>query len=196
MVQANKPSFPDYLLFAGETAQYALHASRLDRLRPVKAAIGQLVGSECEAYEQQLWLPPWKIKHVDVTAVVITPSVYNSPRLAKNWTPSSVIGINEEALEALKAANPQAVEAAAYRSERAWHVGIQAVAGARIFESLDESHKAFAARQGGGYAEFTAGVYSEKRKLFTSVRPGFLELVETYLPDTELPQKYPGIKLI
>ncbi|HXR49854.1 MAG TPA: hypothetical protein VN778_02405, partial [Verrucomicrobiae bacterium] len=155
MAQPNKPSFPDYVLFAGEAAQYALHKSRLDRLRPVEAAIAQLVGSDCEAYEQLLWLPPRKIKLVDVTTVVMTPSVPNSPRLAKNWTPTSVISVDGEAIEALEVEDPQAVEAAAYRSEKAWHVGIQAVVGARIFEPLDGSRKAFSVRQGGGYAEFT-----------------------------------------
>ncbi|HEX4774638.1 MAG TPA: hypothetical protein VH234_03920 [Candidatus Saccharimonadales bacterium] len=159
--------------------------------------INQLVGSDCEAYEQQLWLPPWKLKHTDVRANVTVEGISGSPRLAKNWRPTAVIGVDSQALYELKSKDPLAVEAAAYRTEEAWHVGVQAVAGARIFQPLGIiGFYGFDVRQGRGDADFTAGVYSFERRLFTSVLPGELKLIESNVPDEELPRRYPGTKLM
>lgn len=189
MTQAKEAAFSDRVLFVAESAQYVLHRSRIGR-----ALVRQFTGSESEHYEQLLWLPPWKIYETNIKTVV---PVLGDPRAEKSatgWERIAVIAAKKVSLDGLKL-DPYAQEAIAYRSQKAWHIGVSAVRGAAILEPISRGRLAIGMRQGPGDVEFALGTYSYKSGNFTSVETGALELVEASVPQRHMPHEHPGVKI-
>lgn len=195
MIQPNRPSFSDSQLFLGEIAQYSLYALRLDRLPPVRAAINKVVGSDCESYQQMLWLPPWKVGQVNIEGAVAVQGASKAKGPAKNWTDTTVVGLNKDDLFELEDKDPEALDAISYHSSRAWHIGVLSVRELTLFRYLDKDRLAYALRQGRGDMLVAPGKYNWKTKRFSGLPAGTFEVVDTNLRDKELPVKYPGVLL-
>lgn len=189
MTQESEASFSDRILYAAEAAQYVLHRNQLGR-----ALVRKCTGSNSEAYEQLLWLPPWKMCAANIKTVVPVLGDPRARKAASGWERIAVIAAKEAALDVLKR-DPHSQEAVAYRSQKAWHVGVSAVQGATVFEPISKGRLAIGMRQGPGDAEFALGTYSYKSGNFTSVGVGALELVEASVPQRHMPHQYPGVKI-
>ncbi len=188
MSNPNKPSFSDRTLFAAESAQYILH-----RFKTGRQVISKFTGSDYPAYEQLLWLPPWKIKSVDVRQCVRVPGDPNAKESARDWDRATVLAASILSMEALESTDESIREAVAYRSSKAWHVGVSAVGGT-ILSPDEKSRLSIAMREGSGGVSLTLGGYSYDKREFQSIGRG-LELVAVHVPLDRLPTEHPGIKL-
>lgn len=191
MTQEKKPSFSDKTLFAAEAAQYVLHRSRIGR-----SLVSRLTGSSCPACEQLLWLPPWLIKDVNITDSVNVLASPDSKKTAKNWEHAAVLAATKESMDWIRAENPHSLEAVAYRSSVAWHIGVSATQERCLLAPISPYSEAIAVRQGSGSAKFTLGMYSPHEKRLVTPGISDIQIQEMGLPVDELPRMYPGVKLV
>lgn len=191
MSRRKKPSFSDGALYAAEAFQSVAKHFRLGR-----TVVSAVSGSRSPAYEQLIWLPPWKINYANVAHTVRVSGNRSAGRMARNWGQATVLAAPRLELRRLQNLYPESSEAVAYRSAKAWHVGVSAVKNS-VLSAVEDDLMAVAVRIGTGDAEFSVGRYDPHRKHYISVERGLIELNGGLpVPVESLPSMHPGVKLV
>lgn len=189
MSEIKRSSIPEWQLTVGENLQYY---SR--HIPGSNALVRQFVGSESEAFEQLLWLPPQRVRQISIDSPLRIPSDPAARGYANKWLKTAVVGIRtNDAMLRYSGPDINVFEAVAYETPNRLHVGISATKAA-IFGDINEHQKGFAVRLSSEDACYHAGIYLAEARAFCGISLPALELIEAAVPEEELPTLYPGIK--
>lgn len=179
------PSFTDFTLNMSERFQWA---TRTTKWAP--KLIEKFTGSDSPAYEQLLWLPPKLRKDPQEGHPLVVGGDNEARRTASGWKNVAVLAVRRQMLA--DAEHPDRVEAIAYRSARALHVGVH-VTGAEFIGAIDDEWAGIATRIGNGEAAFQIGVYNHLSRHFMGYDKNAVRIQEASIPEEALPDLYPGI---
>lgn len=191
-----RPHFSNMQLDLAERFQHAMHNSRIGG-----AIIRFAVGDDPEFYQQRMWLSQG-INHAHITKTVTVPGDKNAGRLAKNWPGAMVMATPTKSYQDLKSritVNPRTPglqDALAYLVGGKPHIGISPL-GEDIFTEMEieEGHREMTTAMRVARTALTAtmGLWLPSQRLFYGVDT--LRVVDPLVPKSELPERYPGVRL-